>query len=215
MNRRQLEQLGEAPLRHFAQQVGLAQADGLSRAALIEALARHFESLPPAPEDDDPADGPEPREPAAPVVPPAFATGTMLRLMEAQGLTQQAAHLRMRLTPAPRTRAGNGYSLTATVASGNPAGLVCRVEGPEGAAALTDPLDVEIHEWAPGAAVRITSYTTAQTPHDFEHLLATATQLPAGVLRAQRTTGRVILARTPLIRLAPTPATPPPPEARG
>ena len=94
MNRAQLERLGADTLRRLARQIGLPGALHHPRQALLTGLCAYFERRAPAPEDADE----QAEEPARPEdLPPALATETMARVLEAQGKAREAAALRQRL----------------------------------------------------------------------------------------------------------------------
>jgi len=97
MTREQLQRLGEAALRQLAQRIGLRGALQHDRELLITGLAAYFARRPARPdEDDEPDEGPRTAD-----IPPALATETMARLLEAQGKDLKADALRSRLGQRP------------------------------------------------------------------------------------------------------------------
>jgi hypothetical protein len=94
MNRAQLERLGAETLRRLARQIRLPGALHHSKQELITGLCAYFERRPHSSEDDEePGEGSE--RPGG--LPPALATETMARVLEAQGKADEAATLRQRL----------------------------------------------------------------------------------------------------------------------
>lgn len=94
MNRALLERLGPDALRRLARQIGLPGALHHPWQTLLVGLCAYYERCPPAGEDDEaPLD--EPPRPGE--LPPAMATETMARVLEAQGKARRAAALRKRV----------------------------------------------------------------------------------------------------------------------
>ena len=98
MTRAQLQRLNNASLRQLARRIGLRGAEAHERGALVTGLAAYFERVPPEPTQDP--DEPAP-DPSGIGLPPALATPTMARLLEAQGKQREASALRAQLVASP------------------------------------------------------------------------------------------------------------------